>query len=293
LAQGLAYADSIIACSSFLKQRLIEQGVSQDTVSVVEPGVDPVFLLPDDGGARSIRERYGLNREKVILTLARLDERKGHDKVIEAMPLVLEAVPDALYLVVGSEAERGSHSAGAERARLEMLARALGVDQRVIFVGAVPDDEVPSFYSAADVFAMPNREIQRGENRGGLDYEGFGIVFLEANARGLPVIGGRSGGAVDAVADGESGYLVNPLDEQEIAHRLIELLSDPILAKRLGANGRQRAESYFAWGRAAKQVRSLVQGTATASSLPAVHRRVWRMLSTLVQPDYRLMKLVP
>lgn len=280
LAKVLACAEKMIACGGFMKHCLIEQGVSSDKVSIVEPGIDPAFLVPDDGHAESIRERYDLRGKKVILTLARLDERKGHDKVIEAMPFVLDAVPDAIYLIVGD---------GTERTHLKTLARTLGVDQRVIFAGAVPDDEVPSFYSAADVFTMPNREIRRGESRGGLDYEGFGIVFLEANARGLPVIGGRSGGALDAVVDGESGYLVNPLDEKEIARRLIQLLSDPILAKRLGENGRRRVETHFSWDRAARQVRSLVLDVATAHSPAPLHWKAWHSVSTLLQPEHRFL----
>jgi len=268
LTKVLQTAARFIAISGFMGRFLVDQGADPGRVTVVTPGVDPAYLQPDDGRADRVRERYGLHGRKVIVTVSRLVARKGQDKVIEAMPAILKAVPDAVYLVVGD---------GDDRPRLEGLARRLGVSERVIFAGAVPYEEAPSFYSAADVFAMPNREMPG-------DFEGFGIVFLEASARGLPVIGGRSGGAQDAVADGVSGYLVDPSQVSEVAGRLIDLLSNPGLARRLGKNGRRRVEAGFSWGRAAEQVRSAVSEVA-ASSRPPVHRQVWRTACTLLKPD--------
>jgi phosphatidylinositol alpha-1,6-mannosyltransferase len=268
----LESASKLIAISGFMGDVLIQQGADPDKVAVVVPGVNRMFLERDDGRALLIRDRFGLRGKKVIVTVSRLVERKGQDKVIEAMPGILDAVPDAVYLVVGD---------GPDRARLHSLASRLGVDNRVIFVGSVPYDEAPAFYSAADVFAMPNREMPG-------DFEGFGIVFLEANARGLPVIGGRSGGAQNAVADGFSGYLVNPTDVDDVARRLIELLRDPELAQRLGENGRSRVKAEFSWDRAAAEVRATVAETA-ADSPPRVHRKAWQTAFTLLRPDHKLL----
>jgi phosphatidylinositol alpha-1,6-mannosyltransferase len=265
LSALLASATKFIAISDFMGQFLIEQGADPNRVAVVVPGVNPVYLEQDDEGAELVRERYGLRGKKVIVTVSRLVERKGQDKVIEAMPAILDAVPDAVYMVVGD---------GPDRPRLEGMALRLGIEDQVIFVGSVPYDEAPSFYSASNVFAMPNREMPG-------DFEGFGIVFLEANARRLPVIGGRSGGAQHAVADGVSGFLVDPLDASDIARRLIELLHDPGLAKRLGENGRRRVEAQFSWDRSAGQVRSIISEVAICPS--PFYRKVWQTAQTIFQ----------
>jgi len=272
LAGLVSSASRFIAISDFMGQFLIKQGARPERVAVVVPGVNPVFLDAEDGRAKLVRERYGLEGKKVIVTVSRLVERKGQDKVIEAMPDILAQVPNAVYLLVGD---------GPDRERLEEIARRVGVQDRVIFTGGVPFDEVPPFYSASDVFAMPNREMPG-------DFEGFGIVFLEANARRIPVIGGRSGGAQNAVAHGESGYLVDPFDGADIAQALIKLLCNPDLARRLGEGGRRRVETEFSWDRAAKQVRTVIEKAADQPSLPLA-RQVWQTARTCVMSDDALL----
>jgi len=241
-----ATASAFIAISPFMGRFLVKQGVPSERVAVVVPGVNPAFLKEDDGSAERVREQYGLRGKRVIVTVSRIVERKGQDKVIEAMPAILERVPEAVYLVAGE---------GPDRTRLEVLARQLGVEQHVVFTGQVPYEQAPAFYSAAEVFVMPNREMPG-------DIEGFGIVFLEANARGLPVIGGRSGGAQDAVEDGVSGLLVDPFSSEDVARALIRLLTDADLARRLGEGGRHRVLTQFSWERAAAQVRAVVEKAA-------------------------------
>jgi phosphatidylinositol alpha-1,6-mannosyltransferase len=164
--------------------------------------------------------------------------RKGHDRVIEAMPCILKSYPDARYVIAGT---------GSEATRLQRLANELGVGHAVIFLGRVPDDEILALYQAADVFVHPNRELPSG------DVEGFGIVFLEANACGVPVIGGNSGGTPDAIQHEVTGYLVDPNDVDEIAHRILTLLGDPALRKRMGQAGREWAKK-FTWEAAAHTV---------------------------------------
>lgn len=177
--------------------------------------------------AQGVRTRYGLDGQKVILTVARLDDYKGHDMVIQALPHVREAAGPLRYLIVGR---------GREERRLRLLANSLGCSQEVIFAGYVPESELPSVYAGCDVFVMPSRALPHG------DFEGFGIVFLEAGACGKPVIGGRSGGVPEAVIDGVTGVLVNPTDVGEIADALARILLDHHEAARLGAQGRLRAE---------------------------------------------------
>src|SRR5712692_517426 len=188
--------------------------------------------------ASRIRARHKLVGRRVILTGGRLVERKGHDRVIQALSRVVLDVPDAVHLVVGR---------GPEEDRLRALARANRVEDRVVFCGFVPETELMAYYQAADVFAMPNREVEG-------DTEGFGIVFVEAGACGKPVIGGRSGGAVEVIRDGVTGFLVNPLGVEEITRTLTALLQDRDLARRMGQAGRARGEQYYTYQEVAGKI---------------------------------------
>jgi phosphatidylinositol alpha-1,6-mannosyltransferase len=136
---------------------------------------------------------------------------------------------------------------------LERLAREHGVADRVVITGSVPWAQLAAHYAAGDVFAMPCRT-----RRAGLDVEGLGIVYLEASATGLPVIGGDSGGAPDAVRDGETGYVVPGLDRDALARRLIALLTDAALAKQMGAAGRAWVEAEWRWETQAARLKCLL-----------------------------------
>ena len=160
-------------------------------------------------------------------------KRKGHRNIVQALPKVLEKVPEAVYLIVGE---------GTEEDELRQLARHCGVEHQVIFAGSVSPEELPLYYNTGDVFIMTSREI---EEEG--DFEGFGIVFLEANACGKPVIGGNSGGVKDAIVEGETGLLIDPLNPAKIAAALIRLLTEKSLAGRLGKKGRERVEKELSW----------------------------------------------
>jgi phosphatidylinositol alpha-1,6-mannosyltransferase len=184
------------------------------------PGVDVTFFRPGAGG-QAVRERLGLAGRPVVACVSRMVPRKGQDTLIKAWPQVRAELPAARLLLVGD---------GPYASALKRLAERLGVAGEVIFTGPVPWPELPGYYDAADVFAMPCRT-----RRAGLDVEGLGIVYLEASATGLPVIGGDSGGAPDAILDGESGYVVH--DVAGVAARITELLNDPAKAKAVGEKG--------------------------------------------------------
>ena len=186
------------------------------------PGVDTSEFRPGAGG-QAVRERWGLSGRPVVICVSRMVRRKGQDTLIRAWPLVLATTPGATLLLVGD---------GPYRARLERLARHLGVDGSVVFSGAVPRAELPGYYDAGNVFAMPCRT-----RRGGLDVEGLGMVFLEAAATGLPVVGGDSGNSADAIRDGETGYVVPGPSVADLADRLNRLLTDPGAAKAMGDKG--------------------------------------------------------
>jgi phosphatidylinositol alpha-1,6-mannosyltransferase len=197
------------------------------------PGVDTATFHPGAGGA-AIRERLGLADRPIVLCVSRLVTRKGQDTLIRAWPQVCAAggARPVLLLVGGGRAAR----------HLQDLARQLGVAEAVIFAGEVPQQELPAYYDAANIFAMPCRT-----RMGGLDVEGFGAVYLEAAATGLPVIAGNSGGAPDAVRDGETGYVVPGGDVTALTQRLNQLLSDPEAAKAMGAKGRDWMGREWRW----------------------------------------------
>jgi len=253
----LREADRIVTISEYTKGQLVQLGVDPSKIEMIYPGVNSEAFHPNLTAGRAIRARHRLSDgQPVLLTVARLIPRKGHDKVIEALPAILEQVPDVVYLIVGT---------GPGEDWLRARAQEKGVADRVVFAGRVSDEELPACYNAANVFIMPNREE-------GTDVEGFGIVFLEANACGKPVIGGRSGGAADAIADGESGYLVDPCSPSDIAQAAIRLLTDPTLAERMGEQGRKWVQREFSWERAARQVREL---TAEVVAAARVRKSAW------------------
>ncbi|WP_055470660.1 glycosyltransferase family 4 protein, partial [Streptomyces pathocidini] len=207
------------------------------------PGVDEKAFHPASGGD-AVRARLGLADRPVVVCVSRLVPRKGQDTLIRAMPRILAAVPDAVLLIVGG---------GPYRADLERLAAETGVADCVRFTGAVPWEELPAHYGAGDVFAMPCRT-----RRGGLDVEGLGIVYLEASATGLPVVAGDSGGAPDAVLDGETGWVVRGESAEDAADRIATLLKDPELRRRMGERGRAWVEDRWRWDLLAERLAALL-----------------------------------
>jgi phosphatidylinositol alpha-1,6-mannosyltransferase len=200
-------------------------GLDPDKVVVINNGVDTTRFKPGPK-SEAIVDRFRLGSRRILLTLARLDERKGQDMMIRAIPKILEAVPDLAYLVVGE---------GNMMERLWKLVSELRLESTVLFTGGVSDDDVLEYYRTCDVYAMPNRTTGTG------DTEGFGLVFLEAGACGKAVIGGKAGGVPDAIRDGETGFLVDGTSVDAIAAACIKLFEDRELRDRFGANGLEHA----------------------------------------------------
>jgi phosphatidylinositol alpha-1,6-mannosyltransferase len=208
------------------------------------PGVDVDKFHPGVDGS-AVRARHGLTGRPVIVCVSRLVPRKGQDMLIRALPAVRRRVPDVALLLV---------SGGPYRPKLERLAREQGVESDVVFTGSVPWAELPALFAAGDVYAMPCRT-----RAAGLDVEGLGIVYLEASATGLPVVGGDSGGAPDAVREGETGYVVGGRDLAALTERLVELLADPVKAKAMGAAGREWVEREWRWETQAARLGQLLE----------------------------------
>jgi phosphatidylinositol alpha-1,6-mannosyltransferase len=211
------------------------------------PGVDPAVFRPGSGGAR-IRDQFGIAPGRpVVVCVSRMVPRKGQDMLIRAWPAVRAAAPgDPLLLLVGD---------GPYRSRLDRLARQSGVAGSVLFTGPVSWDDLPACYDAGTIFAMPCRT-----RRAGLDVEGLGIVYLEASATGLPVVGGDSGGAPDAILDGETGYVVPGRDVTALAGRLTRLLADPAGAAAMGDKGQAWIEREWTWDLVAGRLQRILAG---------------------------------
>jgi phosphatidyl-myo-inositol dimannoside synthase len=205
--RSMEMATLITSGSRYTRQRLLEWvGIDPTRVKVLPNTVDPRF---SPGPKPShLLDRYGVCGDKVLLTvsrLARADRYKGNDRVIRSLPQVLLTHPHTIYVIVGD---------GDDQPRLEAVAAEVGVTEKVRFVGRVKPEELPDHFRLADVFVMPSTG------------EGFGIVFLEAMATGIPVIGGNRDGSLDPLADGLLGRAIDPYSEEELASAICAALFD-------------------------------------------------------------------
>lgn len=201
-------------------------------IEMLPAGVELDVFTPDVDGS-DVRKRYGLDGRPVLACVSRLVPRKGQDTIIQAMPAIARRVPDAAALIVGD---------GPHRAALEKLATQLRVRDRVVFTGETPFADLPAHYAAGDVFAMPCRS-----RWGGLEVEGLGLVYLEAQACARPAITGDSGGAPEAVVEGQTGFAVRGGDPAALADAAAPLLADPDRAAVMGTAGRTFVEENHRW----------------------------------------------
>jgi phosphatidylinositol alpha-1,6-mannosyltransferase len=241
-------AAASIAVSGYTAGLVAATGAKPRALSVIGNGTD----LPSDPRAPQSERPRSLpgdpralaSERPTIVTIARIEERyKGHDVMVRALALVLAKVPDAQWVVIGE---------GSLRPGLEALAQSYGVAGATRFLGAVSDEERDGWLARAQLLAMPSRLPA-----GGFAGEGFGIVYMEAGAHGKPVVAGNVGGALDAVHDGDTGLLVDPLDPLAVAEAITRLLLDPAEAKRLGDAGRVRAQAR-AWPLVVEQVEAVL-----------------------------------
>jgi phosphatidylinositol alpha-1,6-mannosyltransferase len=227
----LGKAKRVAANSADTARRVRDLGVAPEQVVVVNPGVAPPAPPSEDARTR-MTDRIGRGRP-LLLTLARIEPRKGQDQVITVLPDLLADFPELTYVIAGD---------GPYRSRLNTLARDLGVAPRVRFLGRVSEDEKAALFEMADLFVMPVREDASTQS-----VEGFGIAYVEAAFRALPCVGGRGGGAGDAVIDGETGALCDGDDPGDVEKAIRNCLADPEGLQRLGAAARRRAEREFTW----------------------------------------------
>ena len=232
LVRRVLYQARYVIANSHNTARILGEdwGVSAARIVVLHPGVDTQRFIPSKRDSR-IRNALGWHDRRVLLTVGRLQLRKGHDRMILALRTIRETVPDVLYAIAGD---------GEERTALEDLVARQGLGDHVQFLGEVGDDRLVQCYQQCDLFVLPNRQVGR-------DIEGFGMVLLEAQACGKPVIAGASGGTAETMQPGETGYVV-PCDEPgDLAAIVAELLLDPDRRTRMGESARSWVVERFDW----------------------------------------------
>ncbi|WP_164764237.1 glycosyltransferase family 4 protein [Paenibacillus illinoisensis] len=239
----LKRSDKVIANSQYTKSRLIELGIHEHQIVIIPPGLNVSKLSGAVESVEDVRDKYDLHGKKVMITVSRLVERKGHDVTLKAIRQVIKHIPNLKYLICGD---------GPYRGELERLVSLYGLDTIVVFTGGITDQELHQLYECSDIFIMPSRDIKE---KG--DVEGFGIVFLEANYYKLPVIAGNSGGIPDAVKDQVTGYLVDPMDDIEIANRIEELVVNEKLAEEMGNNGHNWVINHCLWSHRSQLLKKL------------------------------------
>lgn len=236
---ALGRAKGIFPVSHYSARLVMALGVDRKRIHVIPSGVNPQRF-------RTATIHQKEDKQRKLLTVARLDLHKGHDRILEALAILKDEGLIPRYVIVGQ---------GEEEMRLKKMVQNFGLERQVVFAGFTPESQLPAMYAACDIFVMASREIP-----GRLDLvEGFGISFLEASASGLPVVAGSSGGVPDAVRDGKTGLLVDPDDPEGIAFAIKLLIIDSDLARRLGSEGRHWVETEMSWEHVAKRLRNAIQ----------------------------------
>ena len=237
-------ADRLIAVSLDCYNHARRAGAPEEKMEVIYNGVNIDRFFPSSKGIAQVRRRYGIAPgAKLLLSVRSLTFRKGLDVLIRAMPHILEAEPAVTALLVGD---------GPERERLVSLRNELGLQDKVIFAGRVPNAELAPYENACDLFVIPSRE------------EGFGVAAAEAMACGKPVVGTTAGGLVETIENNQTGLLVEPDNVEQLAEAIIRVLKDKSLATRLGRNARHKVETDFNWVNVARRTVELYESVLDA-----------------------------
>lgn len=253
IVQVISHAARAIVISEYTKQ-LTESFLGSNAQYVSLDILNPIHKEPLTISAHyvnSVKEKFAIPEGRLIFSVSRLEERKGIDKVIESMPAVWAKFPDTIFVV----ASVGPHEEVLKTKAQEVVKKYTitgGITPTILFIGKISDQEKAALFMLCDLYITPSRVIS------GDDAEGFGIVFLEANSYGKPVVAGNSGGIPDAVVDNKTGILVNPEDSSHIADAIRKLLADPELANTLGAQGQQRAIEHFSKKRFCTMLHSIL-----------------------------------
>lgn len=240
----LKRAHQIICANSYVRDRLLEfmDGIAAKIV-IVNPGIESGVPTVDEKDLNALRMSHNLEGKKILFTLGRLVKRKGVDRTIASLiALPEEITKDLVYVIAGT---------GPREEYLKSLVP-LRFARKIIFLGAVTETEKWAWFKLCDIFVMPSRDISG-------DFEGFGIVYLEAGLFAKPVIAGNSGGVKDAVSHEETGLLVDPENIENLQLAIMRLLTDPELRQRLGENGQRRALKDFNWEKQSQKILAAIK----------------------------------
>lgn len=245
----LTNADFVICANSYVKgiaTDIMPEKESQK-ITVVNPGVSDIPSPPRKQEIEDLKNKHGLQNSLILFSIGRVVERKGFDKAIEAMPAILKEENNVVYVIAG---------AGPDEDLIQDQIKKLepNIQKKIITLGEITDIEKWRWLDLCDIFLMPSRNING-------DLEGFGIVYLEANLAGKPVIGGEAGGVKDAISHGMNGYLTDPNDPENIAETVIFLLKNQKLREKMGQAGRQRALNEFNWKKQAEKIYKHLKNT--------------------------------
>jgi len=233
---ALSKVDIHFPVSAYTKSLLLDKKVAEEKIQVVINGTDPQVFFPKD--VSDFKKELNLSRSFILLTVTRLVERKGIDTVIKAISILKNEIDSLTYFVIGD---------GEMKEELKILAREEGVDNNIEFVERTGREALTDYYNACDVFVMPSRTTPP-------DVEGFGIVYLEANACGKPVIGSYSGGIPSAIIHKKTGLLVEEDNPVKLADAIKSLYDNKEFAEELGASGLQRVRDEANWDAVSKTV---------------------------------------
>lgn len=234
-----ASAERLVVNSEFLKKKLLERVEISTPISVVYPCAADNFLLKaDPEKITKIKEKLALEGKKIIITVARMVEGKGYPHVIRMLPEILKQVPNVVWLMIGLGPKQQEIFAAAQKHYLQNVVR---------FLGQISFAELPTYYQAADIFVLLTHPDE------GLE-EGWGTVFLEAAASGLPAVAGRSGGVEEAVEDGVTGVVVEVHQDKAVVKAIVDLLKNPEWARQMGEAGKKRVSEEFTWDKQLKKL---------------------------------------
>jgi len=234
LSKKILLSSKIIICANSYTAGLVNDLLkNKKTVSIVNPGIDKERPLFRQSLASSLRANYGMEKDVVLISIGRLVERKGFADVISVLPQVMNEIPNLAYVIVGS---------GPEENKLRSMSKDLSLKGKVFFMPGASDEEKWAWLDTSDIFIMPSKNLNG-------DYEGFGIVYLEANLFGKPVIAADNGGVKDAVVDHLNGLLIQTQNLESLALAIKELATNSELRTTLGKQGQNRAINDFNWSK--------------------------------------------
>jgi len=236
----LKNAKKVICVNSYV-EKLAREIVEDDKIAVVNPGVEQ-RTTHNAQRIINLKKKYNLEGKKILLQVGRLVKRKGVNKTLKALPQVWEEVPELIYIIAGD---------GPEIFNIKYSILNIKDKNKIILINKASDQELTALYELCDIFIMPSRDMDG-------DFEGFGIVYLEANLRDKPVIAGDSGGVRDAVEDGVNGLLVDPNSADEISKAIVRLCKDNELRLELGRQGKERAMRDFSWEKQTEKLKQIL-----------------------------------